>query len=151
MPAGKIAFWGLRTTFVGGFLMFCLTLDCDAHDWTRPDLDNWYSSLRSSGGTLAHGASCCSRNDCHTTDAELRNGQWWARLGVRHPMPNGAPDWELGEWRKIHDEIIVRQENGLPVRNEAGEAVICHPQKYRDGGFVADQVPIYCFVPPFQT
>ena len=38
-------------------------------------------------------------------------------------------------------------ENGLPVRNEAGEAVICHPQKYRDGGFVADQVPIYCFVP----
>jgi hypothetical protein len=151
MLAGKITFCGFLTALVGGFLMFSFTFDCDAHDRKRPDLDNWYSSLRSSGGTLAHGASCCSNKDCHTTDAELRNGEWWARLGVRYPRPNGDSDWELGEWRKIPDEIIVRQENGLPVRNEAGEAVICHPQEYRDGGFVADQVPIYCFVPPFQT
>jgi len=97
------------------------------HDWKRPNLDNWFQSLRRPHTqTWVGGTSCCSKQDCHITDAELRddgNGHysWWARYGTAIDH-DGVRDWELGEWVKVPDEIIVRSPTGNPVRNEAGEA-----------------------------
>ena len=113
-----------------------------AHDWKRPDLNAWYEGLRATGrGVLGRGVSCCSKQDCHTTEAEIRNGQWWARFGT----PRNGQDWDLGEWTRVPDEVIVRGPNGNPVPNEAGEAVICHSL-----GVTAAASTIFCFVPPDQ-
>ena len=45
-----------------------------AHDWKRPDLDAWYGSLRNprSGSLAVQSLGCCSKNDCHETEAEIR-------------------------------------------------------------------------------
>jgi hypothetical protein len=125
-----------------------------AHDWKRPDLDNWYSNLQATGkGTLSAGTPCCSKTDCHTTEAELRRGgkdgkgEWWARLGT--PKSNG--DWDLGPWVRVPDEVIVRGPSGNPVTNEAGEAVICHPIVQYQNMIQADKTVVYCFVPPNES
>jgi hypothetical protein len=107
-----------------------------AHNDKRLDLDSWYSHLHRDGM-----ASCCNRNDCHRTDAELRkDGHWWARLGHPEytPLPKGAPDatngsyyrtdWQLdGPWIEIPDDTIIKDDKGHPIPNPEGEAVICHP------------------------
>jgi hypothetical protein len=48
------------------------------HDYKRPDLNDWYAGLHRKG--LSFG--CCSKEDCHPTEAELRDGVWWARIGI---------------------------------------------------------------------
>jgi hypothetical protein len=121
-----------------------------SHDYKRPDLDSWYESLhRPTKGFKT--SSCCSKQDCHTTVAELRNGEWWARLGKPIDHPDGTRDWELGDYTRIPDELIVRGANGLPVRNEAGEAVICHSLGWRPGNIVPEAPMVYCFVPPSES
>ena len=60
-------------------LAWTLLMPAHAHDYKRPDLDGWYSTLHRKGLTLG----CCSKEDCHTTEAEVRNGVWWARMGGR--------------------------------------------------------------------
>jgi hypothetical protein len=42
-----------------------LLVHVHAHDDKRPDLDGWYSSLHRKGLTFG----CCSKEDCHTTEA----------------------------------------------------------------------------------
>lgn len=124
----------------------------NAHDYKRPDLNNWYGSLQATGkGTLPRGTSCCSKEDCHVTEAEIRNGEWWARIGYPTHTADGNQDWELGDWVKIPDEIIVRGPNGNAARNEAGEAVICHPVVWQNSGLDVSHTPIYCFVPGNET
>ena len=121
------------------------------HDYKRPSLDQWYGSLqRPHMSPHGGGASCCSKEDCHTTEAELRNGEWWARLGK--PIDQaGQRDWELEDWVRIPDEIIVRGPNGNPVTNEAGEAVICHPTVWKNRELDAAHTTVFCFVPPDQS
>jgi len=121
------------------------------HDYKRPSLDQWYGSLqRPHMSPHGGGASCCSKEDCHTTEAELRNGEWWARLGK--PIDQaGQRDWELEDWVRIPDEIIVRGPNGNPVINEAGEAVICHPTVWKNRQLDAAHTTVFCFVPPDQS
>ena len=119
------------------------------HDYKRPSLDQWYGSLQRMS-PYGGGASCCSKEDCHTTEAELRNGEWWARLGK--PIDQaGQRDWELEDWVRIPDEIIVRGPNGNPVTNEAGEAVICHPTVWKNRQLDAAHTTVFCFVPPDQS
>lgn len=120
-----------------------------AHDPRRPDLDQWYGALSRPGLP-----SCCGTNDCHTTDAELRqDGQWWARVGHRESLPSGDYLWKLDAYVPIPNELIVRDEKGLPIRNEAGEAVICHDNLWnqRLNKFVSEYDPhgvsLFCFVP----
>lgn len=129
-------------------------LSAYAHDYKRPDLDGWYGSLMRPhvGGGFGGGTSCCSKEDCHTTEAELRDGQWWARLG--HPVNNaaGERDWVLEDWIKIPDEVIVRGSNGNAIINQAGEAVICHPVIWKDASHLDTKTEVvYCFVPPDQS
>jgi hypothetical protein len=125
-----------------------------AHDLERPDLNSWYERLHRSG--LRH--PCCSLRDCHKTDAEIReDGSWWGRLGIpvyKNPRdPTEVPNWILGEWIKIKDEVIVRDDHGKPVRNPEGEAVICHDLTVvNDGVYVSPNWTIvWCFVPPFEV
>ena len=117
-----------------------------AHDYKRPDLDKWYSSLHRKGASFP----CCSKEDCHTTEAELRNGIWWARIG-RPIDHDGRRDWQLGDYVRIPDELIVRGENGLPVPNPEGEAVLCHNIVWRGGNYPDEldpvQTTLFCFVP----
>jgi hypothetical protein len=110
-----------RFTFAIAMAIFLTGGSSKAHDYTRPDLDDWYRSLHRKGLSF----SCCSKQDCHTTEAELRDGVWWARLGTPVILPDGRRDWILGDYVRIPDELIVRGENGLPVPNPEGEAVVC--------------------------
>jgi hypothetical protein len=125
-----------------------------AHDLKRPDLSSWYLNLHRRG--LQH--PCCSLKDCHKTDAEMReDGTWWGRLGTqvyKNPRdPTGTPNWTLGDWIKIKDEAIVRDDHGKPVRNPEGEAVICHDLTVtNDGVHVSPNwTVVWCFVPPFEV
>lgn len=124
------------------------------HDYKRPDLDAWYSGLHRKG--LTH--SCCSKEDCHPTEAELRDGEWWARIGKPIDTWNHR-DWELEDYVHIPDELIVRDDRGMPVTNPEGEAVICHTIVWqgqswmqKGGGVLdAEHTTVYCFVPPFES
>ena len=125
-----------------------------AHDLRRPDLNSWYEGLHRNGLQLP----CCSIKDCHKTDAEMReDGSWWGRLGIpvyRNPRdPAEVPNWILGEWIKIKDEAIVRDDHGKPVPNPEGEAVICHDLTgVKDGVNVSPNwTVVWCFVPPFEV
>jgi hypothetical protein len=134
--------------------IWLLTPGCaSAHDWKRSDLDGWYSGLMRPHvqGSWAGGTSCCSKQDCHTTEAEVRNGKWWARLGKPLDHDGGERDWELEDWKQIPDDAIVRGANGNPVANQAGEAVICHPTVWKNGKVDVENTIVFCFVPPDQT
>ncbi len=79
--------------------------------------DNWMRSLQRPGGE----GSCCSLNDCLPTDAEWRDGEWWAIV--------------RGEWRLIPPKVILQ----TPISMD-GEAWVC-----------AGPQQIYCFVPPLSS
>ena len=117
-----------------------------AHDWRRPDLNNWYGSLKRPGVSSAQpygAASCCSKTDCHTTEAELRNGDWWARIGRQR----GDGDWDLLDWVQVPAEAVLQQHD-----NPTGEGVICHSTASPMGTAVSTKfVAIWCFVPPAQS
>ena len=119
-----------------------------AHDRRRPDLDEWFGQLRRPGvdpNGPSGLVSCCSRTDCHATDAELRGDDWWARIGVL----NDNGDWDLQDWVKVPAEAVLQHHD-----NPAGEGVICHsPATGIDAvGRTLDAaaVTIWCFIPPTQ-
>jgi hypothetical protein len=141
-------FWfGLVVILSFATLLFMLP--AYSHDPARPDLDEWYSNLHRQG--MAH---CCDKTDCHRTDAELRDGKWWARLGdpvYSNDANTGAllgTNWNLGPYVLIPDDVIVKDENGKAIANPEGEAVICHQVLH-----TINKLPnwkdenVYCFVP----
>jgi len=139
-----------RLTFAIVDIAIALSLTAgssQAHDYKRPDLDNWYSSLRRKGLSF----HCCSKQDCHTTEAELRDGVWWARLGTPIKRPDGRRDWILGDYVRIPDELIVRGKNGLPIPNPEGEAVVCHDTIWINGPASAMVAMVWCFVPSSES
>jgi hypothetical protein len=130
-------------TILARLLLGLCTFPAYGHDWRRPDLDAWYGSLSRPGL-----ASCCSKNDCHATEAELRSdGRWWARLGMPVRSSNGRLDWVLVDWVPIDEHLIVRGPDGKPIPNAAGEPVICHNIVWTIGGEIdVEQTSILCFV-----
>jgi hypothetical protein len=131
-------------TTLAVFSLALHTIIASGHDWKHPNLDAWYSSLSRPGVP-----SCCSKNDCHVTDAELRSdGSWWARVGEPVDHPNGHRDWVLLDWVPIDDHAIVRGPDGKPIPNAAGEPVICHNIVWGIGGTGIDskEIDVYCFV-----
>jgi len=110
--------------------------------------DSWYQSLTRPGDSSR---GCCNKTDCHTTEAEIRAGDWWARVGK--PNDTYAADdggriqvvkrWDLLGWVKVPDSTILRGKN-----NPTGEAVICHELPGASGGFSAATAEVFCFVPP---
>ena len=131
-------------TILACFLLALYTFRAHSHDRRRPDLDAWYGSLSRPGLV-----SCCSKNDCHVTEAELQSdGRWWARLGRPVRSSNGRVDWALIDWVPIDEHLIVRGVDDRPIPNEAGEPVICHNIIWKIGGSEIDveQINIFCFV-----
>jgi hypothetical protein len=120
------------------------------HDYKRPDLDQWYGSLRRPGmsSNWSGISSCCSKKDCHTTEAELRDGVWWARIGKPVDRADGSRDWILGDYVRVPDELIVKGNNGLPVANPEGEAVLCHSIAWKNANEIdSGNTTLFCFVP----
>ncbi len=79
--------------------------------------DDWMRSLTRPD---TH-TSCCNLNDCGPTDAEFREGQWWATI--------------RGKWTPIPDTKVVHN----PITID-GEAWVC-----------ASEYTIFCFVPPLTS
>lgn len=120
-----------------------------AHDAKHPELDSWYKGLKNPNfnSAVVRDLGCCSRRDCHETEAELRDGHWWARVGKAHleygePKPASETEhaldlvyydviWELTDWKEVPTEAILK------VPNLAGSPVICH----------SNRDEIWCFVP----
>jgi hypothetical protein len=76
--------------------------------------------------------------DCEPTQAELRNGEWYARLP---PYVAGKDGWP--EWVRIPEEKIVREINPSP-----NEAHLCWIRSWR-GEEKTPEKGVLCFVPPF--
>lgn len=110
-----------------------------AHDPQHTNLDAWYQSLMRPGTKPA--VSCCNKTDCHTTEAEVRGPDWWARIGV----PRGDGSWELLNWARVRPEVVIHGRD-----NPTGEAVICHDLNWSNGVFQAQATTVLCFVPPIQ-
>jgi hypothetical protein len=124
-----------RLLFLLGLL---LTQPCMAHDKKHPEWDSWYRGLKNPNfkSAVIQDLSCCSTRDCHVTEADIRNGEWWARLGKPHfeyDEPKSSADsqhpfdlvyyevtWDLTEWKKVPAEAILK------VPNPTGSPVICH-------------------------
>jgi hypothetical protein len=118
------------------------------HDYRRPDLNEWYAGLHRKGSSFG----CCSKEDCHTTEAQLRDGVWWARIGKPVDHQDGSRDWILGNYVRIPDELIVKGDDGLPVRNPEGEAVLCHSIAWMNGNEIDPvNTTLFCFVPGPQS
>ena len=74
----------------------------------------WFKSLRQPGT----GYSCCDISDCRRTEADWRDGQWWARVA--------------GEWTPIPSD------KELEKQSIDGDAYVCSSPTRR----------IYCFIKP---
>lgn len=117
-----------------------------AHDWRRPDLDDWYGTLKRPNVAVSprqsQFSSCCSRRDCHTTEAELRDGDWWARVG----KPRTDGDWDLLDWVRVPPDVVLQQHD-----NPTGEGVICHSLDWNGTKLNVSLITIWCFVPPIES
>jgi hypothetical protein len=135
-----------RLFFLLGLLLAQLSL---AHDSKRPEFDAWYKGLKNPKlkSAVVQDLGCCSRRDCHETEADLHDGHWWARVGdahieyagpkpaseAEHPLDLAYEDitWELTDWKEVPAEAV------LTTHNPTGSPVICHSAKYE----------IWCFIP----
>ena len=132
----------------GLLLSLLLTWPCIAHDSKHPEFDSWYKGLKNPNfkSAVIRDLGCCSARDCHETEADIRNGRWWARVGKLHTKylgPKPATEaqhafdyyeeisWELTEWMEVPAEAILK------IPNPTGGPVICH-STYDE---------IWCFVP----
>lgn len=149
MPTGDV--WRM---WVAALLMFTVVMAVFAglnrcafgHDRNRPDLDQWYGDLRNprSNNSAVQRFGCCSKQDCHTTEAEMRGNDWWARLGNIHPP---SADWDLQDWVKVPPEAVL-----LNSTNPTGSAVICHERDMMGGTSRVDpKSRIWCFIPPTES
>jgi hypothetical protein len=139
-------------TCCGFLLSLFWTQPCFAHDGKRPEFDSWYRGLKNPNlkSAVIRDLGCCSARDCHETEADIRNGRWWARIGEAHVgygAPKSASDsehpldfveyeitWELTEWKEVPAEAILK------VPNPTGSPVICH----------STWNEIWCFIPDSQ-
>lgn len=90
------------------------------------DRGEWFKSLKIPGTK----ASCCDIADCQSTDADWRNGQWWAVVDE--------------EWRPVPQSKVLTSPNSID-----GDAYVCvGSPSWSFGGDPQFERPIYCFVPP---
>jgi len=81
------------------------------------DQDDWMRSLTRPDTKT----SCCNLSDCSPTDADWRDGQWWAVI--------------RGSWTPIPPGKVVKSPLSID-----GEAWVC-----------AGQTVVFCFIPPLNS
>lgn len=119
-----------------------------AHDWKHPNYDQWYGSLQrpNVGNAFGGGQTCCSKTDCHETEAEIRGTDWWARLGLPHTRDDGGTDWDLADWVQVPADKVLPN-----TSNPTGNAVICHSIDRLMSGGINPQASIWCFIPASES
>ncbi|HVV94718.1 MAG TPA: hypothetical protein VHD15_15000 [Hyphomicrobiales bacterium] len=101
-----------RATARAAVLGAVAALSLPAH--AEGDRASWFHSLRQP----ATGMSCCDIADCHATQADWRQGGWWAKVD--------------GEWEPVPGEKLLKK------TSIDGQAYVCSGPEH----------VIYCFVPP---
>ena len=87
---------------------------------SNPARSQWFRSLRQPDT----GLSCCDISDCKRTEADWKQGSWWANVrGLKRPVP---PEKVLEKPRSID-----------------GEAYVCATEIGNPA-----YATIYCFIPP---
>ena len=134
-------------------LLAAMLRGASAHDWKRPDLDGWYGSLRNphSSSSTIKSIGCCSKDDCHETQAEQRGADWWAKLGHRTHNKDDQIEWVLDSWAKVPAEAILEKQD-----NPTGSAVVCQENSlvYDRSGAGTRPNPdakIWCFIRPIES
>jgi hypothetical protein len=89
------------------------------------DRGDWFKSLKMPGTK----ASCCDLGDCHATQADWREGQWWAVVN--------------DEWRPVPQSQVLTSPHSID-----GSAYVCNGSPSWSIGGEPSKPPIYCFVPP---
>lgn len=132
------------TGFAACAAVVLLSASAWAHDLKRPDLDGWYKGLKrpNVASSPLQFSSCCSSKDCHVTEAELRDGAWWARIG----KPREDGDWDLLDWVRVPPDVVLKEHD-----NPTGEGVICHSLDWQGETLSATFITIWCFVPPIES
>ncbi|HUU99271.1 MAG TPA: hypothetical protein VM487_26355 [Phycisphaerae bacterium] len=105
-----------------------------------PEFGAWLKGLKRPG----NGLSCCSLNDCRRTEAEWRDGRWWAVV-ERH---------DRSEWEAIPPDVVLDHkaidEFAYVCNGSGGPA----HENYSSFSGVTEAPAwdgqIYCFVPPLQ-
>lgn len=128
------------------FLILALLLPSAAwaHDPSHPEFDGFYQNLHKPKANFGGTISCCAKIHCHETDAEIRFGEWWARIG----KPLGEGKWEMKDWIKVPPEAILTGQT-----NPTGQGVICHDIAWSANTNEIDthSTVIFCFVPPSES
>jgi hypothetical protein len=89
------------------------------------DRGDWFKRLRIPGTK----ASCCDIADCHRTEADWRDGEWWAVVN--------------DEWRQVPQSKVLTSPPSID-----GSAYICTGTPNWSMGRSPAGPLIYCFVPP---
>jgi hypothetical protein len=94
-----------------GFLLGLLLIrPCIAHDSKHPEFDSWYRGLKNPNfkSAVIQDLGCCSVRDYHETDADIRNGHWWARVGKLHTKYLGPkpPSEAQHVFDLVYEEIL---------------------------------------------
>ena len=104
---------GLSAAVVLGLLALP---NSEAMAQSAEDRATWFKSLKQPGSE----APCCDISDCERTEADWRDGQWWAIVrGVWMPVP---------------------RDRELSIPSIDGAAYVC-------SSYARDRM-IFCFVPP---
>lgn len=135
----------LLSWYVVSLLLVVLLGFASGHDINKPELDEWYQSLRNQNLAFP----CCSAQHCHPTEAEIRKDGWYAKVGIPIGEALSPSSWDL-----MNPMVMVPPTAILyKVPNRDGRPVICHetPVTYLNGERKVappGQVKIWCFVPP---
>ena len=108
-----------------------------AHDKNHPEWNDWYMKLKQPGT----GISCCNVQDCHPTEYEIRNGEYWARLG----MLEQDGSWSLHDYVRIPPEKVLKK-----TTNPTGFPIFCHSRALVGSRVSVEGSSVYCFIPDYQ-
>lgn len=107
--------WTLLLMLIGVVILALLLLWLGPATAQPRDKGEWFKSLKQPGS----GGSCCDIADCKKTEADWRDGRWWAVV--------------QGTWVAIPENTIVTKQYSYD-----GDAYVCHAPNSR----------IYCFIRP---
>ncbi|MGE9007087.1 hypothetical protein ACO2JO_00780 [Leptospira interrogans] len=100
------------------------------HDAMRPELNNWFKSLKNKAGV-----GCCDSGDGQHVEAEWDMGKGGYRVLLKHPHRPTEP----GQWFDVPYSVVIDQPN------LSGVAMVWWWPRYDSRG---SMIPMWrCFIP----